>query len=90
MPAGLSRRIAQFLRQAAGHSSDSRQRIAQSLAAEAAVFVSPVPGGDPELFLGAVAAMRREREAAALHLERQHLDRLAPALEGLPHGFPDR
>jgi len=90
MPAGLSRRIAQFLRQAAGHSPDSRERIARGLAAEAAVFVSPVPGGDPELFLAAVAALRREREAAALHLERQHLDRLAPVLDGLPHGFPDR
>jgi uncharacterized RDD family membrane protein YckC len=90
MPAGLSRRIAQFLRQANGHSATSRSRISRDLATEASRYVFPLPEGDPELFLAAVAAMRREREYAALHLERQRLDQLAPALEGLPHGFPDR
>jgi uncharacterized RDD family membrane protein YckC len=90
MPAGLSRRIAQFLRQASGHSPGSRSRISRGLAVEVARYVSPVPDGDPELFLAAVAALRRERESAALKLERQHLDNLAPALNGLPHGFPDR
>ena len=90
MPAGLSRRIAQFLRQAAGHSPASRARISRGLANEAARYVSPIPDGDPELFLAALAAVRREREYAALHLERQHLSRLAPVLGELPHGFPDR
>ena len=90
MPAGLSRRIAQFLRQSGGHSPTSRSRISRDLANEAARYVSPVPEGSAELFLAAVAALRRDREYAALHLEREHLDRLAPALDGLPHGFPDR
>lgn len=90
MPAGLSRRIAQFLRQARGHSPHSRSRISRDLANETARYVFPVPEADPELFLAAVAALRREREYAALHLERQHLGHLAPALENLPHGFPDR
>lgn len=90
LPAALSRRIAQFLRQAAGHLPATRERIARDLAAEAAGYVSPVPGGDPELFLAAVAALRREREATALRLERARLDELAPTLTALPHGFPDR
>jgi uncharacterized RDD family membrane protein YckC len=90
LPDALSRRIAQFLRQAAGHLPATRERIARDLAAEAAGFVSPVPGGDPELFLAAVAALRREREATALRLERARLDELAPTLTALPHGFPDR
>lgn len=90
MPAGLSRRIAQFLRQAGGHAPTSRLRISRDLARETARYVSPVPDADAELFLAAVAAMRREREYTALHLERQRLDALDPVLGGLPHGFPDR
>lgn len=90
MPDALARRIAQFLRQAAGHIPATRERIARDLAVEAALYVSPVPGGDPELFLAAVAALRRGREATALQLERARLDELRPTLAALPHGFPDR
>ncbi len=90
LPDPLARRIAQFLRQAAGHLPATRERIARDLATEAALFVSPVPGGDPELFLAAVAALRRGREATALQLERARLDELQPTLAALPHGFPDR
>lgn len=90
LPDALSRRIAQFLQQAAGHLPATRERIARDLAAQAAAFVSPVPSGDPELFLAAVAALRREREATALQLERARLDQLRPTLNALPHGFPDR
>lgn len=90
LPDALSRRIAQFLRQAAGHTPSTRERIARDLALEAALYVSPVPGGDPELFLAAVAAVRRDREATALQLERARLDDLKPTLAALPHGFPDR
>ena len=90
MPDALSRRIAQFLRQAAGHTESTRERLARDLATEAALYVSPVPGGDPELFLAAVAALRRNREATALQLERARLDELHPTLAALPHGFPDR
>lgn len=90
LPDALARRIAQFLRQAGGHLPATRERIAHDLALEAATYVSPVPSGDPELFLAAVAALRREREATALRLERARLDELRPTLAALPHGFPDR
>jgi hypothetical protein len=60
------------------------------LANEVAIHVSPLPTIDAELFLAGVAALRREREFAALTLERAGLDRLAPVLGGMPRGFPDR
>jgi uncharacterized RDD family membrane protein YckC len=90
MPDGLARRIAQFLGQAAGLTPASRIRLSQELAAEASRYVSPVPNENPELFLAAVAALRRDREFRALQLQKQRLDTLAPVLEGLPHQFPDR
>lgn len=90
MPGGLSRRIAQFLRQANGHSETSRRRIAHDLASEASRFVSPVPECDAEIFLAGVSAVRRDREYRALHDERARLGALEPVLGGLPHGFPER
>lgn len=100
MPDALSRRIAQFLRQASGHTGPTRERLARSLTAEAALYVSPMPNIDvahsspeqlsPELFLAAVAALRREREATGLRLEQARLAELQPTLAALPHGFPDR
>lgn len=90
MPDALARRIAQFLRQASGHTAATRERIARDLATEAALYVSPVPGGDAELFIAAVAALRRGRETTALQLERARLNDLRPTLAALPHGFPDR
>ena len=90
MPAGLSRRITQFLRQARGHSGPSRERIARELAHEASRFVSPVPSTDAELFLAAVAAVRRDREFRALQAEQERLAKLEPVLHGLPHRFPNR
>lgn len=90
MPDPLSRRIAQFLRQASGHTPATRARLAASLAAEAAAYVSPMPEGDPELALAGIAALRRNRESIALQLERARLAELQPTLAALPHGFPDR
>ena len=90
MPDRLVRRIAQFLAQAAGLTPATRDRLSRELATEVAVFVSPVPQADAELFLAAVASLRRDREFTALTLERQGLERLAPVLEGQPHGFPNR
>jgi uncharacterized RDD family membrane protein YckC len=92
MPDRVSRRIASFLRQAPRFSPDTRRRLAQELASEASTWVNPLPMGDvsAELFLAAVSALRRERELTALTLERERLQQLAPALRGLPHGFPDR
>jgi len=90
LPDALARRVAQFLQQAPSLVPASRERLSRELANEVSVFVSPVPATNAELFLAAVAAMRREREFAALELEKAGLARLAPVLEGLPRGFPDR
>jgi len=90
MPDGLSRRIAQFLRQASRLTPDARGRLSRSLASEASVFVSPLPSANAELFLAAVSALRRDREYTGLTLEAQRLEHLQPALRGLPHGFPER
>ncbi len=90
LPDQLSRRIAQFLRQASRLTPDSRTRLASGLADEASAFVSPLPAVPSEVFLLGVAAVRRDREYAALLLERSRLERLRPALENLPHGFPNR
>ena len=90
LPDALARRVSQFLQQAPNLVPASRDRLSRELANEVSVFVSPVPATNAELFLAAVAAIRREREFAALQLEKAGLDRLAPALEGMPRGFPDR
>lgn len=90
MPDRLSRRIAQFLKQAPKLTPMTRARLAQDLAVEASVWVSPVPRADPELFLYAVAAKRRDREYAAHMLERERLARVQPVLTGRPHDFPER
>ncbi|NEM90835.1 RDD family protein [Galbitalea soli] len=90
MPDRLGRRIAQFLRQAPKMTPATRVRLARQLAVEASPWVSPLPDSDPELFVAAVGAIRRDREFSALQLERRRLDTLDPTLSGLPHGFPDR
>jgi uncharacterized RDD family membrane protein YckC len=90
MPDQLARRVAQFLAQAGGLTPATRERLGRGLANEVSVYVSPVPQADAELFLAAVAALRRDREFAALQLQRAGLERLAPVLGGLPRGFPDR
>ncbi|MGX5680752.1 RDD family protein [Schumannella luteola] len=90
MPDGLARRIAQFLSQATALTPQTRSRLAAGLANEASVYVSPVPAVDPELFLAGVSAIRREREFTALELQKRGLERLSPALRGMPRGFPDR
>jgi uncharacterized RDD family membrane protein YckC len=86
----LARRIAQFLRQADRLSPDSRVMLAAGLADEASPFVSPLPAAPPEGLLLGIAAVRRDREYAALMLERTRLARLQPVLDNLPHGFPNR
>ncbi|TFD55094.1 RDD family protein [Cryobacterium sp. Hh11] len=90
LPDRLSRRVAQYLRQSPHLTPLTRERLAQSLAAEVTPFVSPLPGTSAEDLLAGVAAVRREREYTALILERERLARLAPVLTGLPHGFPNR
>ena len=90
MPDRLVRRIAQFLSHAPSLTPSTRDRLSRELATEASAFVSPIPQVEAELFLAAVASLRRDREFTALTLERQGLERLAPVLEGRPHGFPNR
>ncbi len=90
MPDALSRRVAQFLSQATHLTPERRRYQAEQLAGEVSRFVSPLPEVEPELFLAGVSVVRREREYAALMLERERLERLDPALRGLPHGFPER
>jgi uncharacterized RDD family membrane protein YckC len=90
MPDRLARRIAQFLSQTRSLVPGTRARLAADLAAEASAWVFPVPSADPELFLAAITALRRDRDAAALRLEAERLTSLDPVLHGLPHGFPDR
>ena len=90
LPDALARRIAQYLGQANGLTPATRDRLGRELATEASVYVSPVPNTNAELFLAAVAALRRDREAAALALEQRGLDALQPILTGMPHQFPHR
>lgn len=90
LPDALARRVAAFLAQAASLTPATRERLSRELADEVSVFVSPVPATNAELFLAAVVSVRRDRESAALGLERSGLERLAPVLGGLPRGFPDR
>jgi uncharacterized RDD family membrane protein YckC len=90
MPDALSRRIAHYLAQARGLSPETRVRLGRQLASEASIYVSPLPVADAELFLAAVASLRRDREFTALQLEKRRMEKLRPVLGGLPHKFPAR
>src|SRR5690606_12760401 len=85
LPDPLGRRRGQFLVNAPAFDPARRAAIAAELAAEVSAFVSPVPTVEPEYFLAGVAVLRREREAAALRLEAERLERLEPALTSVPH-----
>lgn len=90
MPDQVARRISQFLAHAGGFTPQSRTAAAFTLAQEASPYVSPLPQAEPELFLAAVTALRREREFAALQREKARLESLAPSLGAMPRGFPSR
>jgi uncharacterized RDD family membrane protein YckC len=90
LPERLSRRLAQFARSAPNMEPSARARVAASLAHEAAAHVSPVPAVDPETFLVAVVAVRRDRELRALQLETARADALTAPAAGAPRGFPTR
>jgi uncharacterized RDD family membrane protein YckC len=90
LPDRLAHRVAQFLVQAPGMAPATRERLAVELAAEVTPFVSPIPQVHPALFLSGVAAVRRDREYAALTLQKSALRSLDPILQSLPHGFPRR
>jgi uncharacterized RDD family membrane protein YckC len=90
LPDPLARRIAAFFANAPHLAPDSRRRLAASLGAEVVPFVSPLPDADPELFLAAVVALRRERDLAALELEQARMQALEAQLSAMPVGFPER
>lgn len=88
LPDRLARRIAQFTRSAPQLEPAARERLAASLAAEAARYVSPVPAVEPAAFLYGVVAIRRDRELRALMLETQRVAALTAHADGVPRGFP--
>ena len=90
LPDPLARRISGFFESASRMSAESRVRLARALAAEVSRYVSPVPQVDAELFVAAVVALRREREAEALRLEAERMRIVEPLLNTLPHSFPHR
>lgn len=90
MPDQLTRRIARFVAQSARLTPTTLELLAAELAQEAARYVFPVPPAPAAVFLRAVVALRREREASAFQREHDRLARLEPALTTLPHGFPRR
>lgn len=90
LPDPLARRVASFFGNIAHLVPESRDRIAASLAAEVAPYVSPLPDVAPERFLAAVVALRRERDLAALTLEGARIAALEPQLRARPVGFPER
>ena len=90
LPDPLARRVAAFFTNADHLVPESRLRLAASLAAEVAPFVSPVPDVPAERFLAGVAALRRERDLTALQLESARMAALAPVLTSTPAGFPER
>ncbi|WP_010203438.1 RDD family protein [Salinibacterium sp. PAMC 21357] len=88
MPDALARRISHFLVAANGYTATTRRQHAANLANEAATYVSPLPDVEPEIFLSAVSAVRRDRETVALTGEQRRLEALQPALTSVPRGFP--
>jgi uncharacterized RDD family membrane protein YckC len=78
LPDRLAARIAQFVRSAPQLQPAARMRLAETLAAEARAFVAPLPAVDPDTFLHAVAAVRRDREYRALRLEDERVRALLP------------
>jgi hypothetical protein len=90
IPNRLVLRMSAFLHQAPRLTPTTRALYGTQLASEAAIWVSPVPRANPEEFLAAVLAVRRNRELVARTLEAERLSHLGPALTGLPHGFPER
>lgn len=73
IPDRVGRRMTQFIAGAEAMYPPARMRAAVDLAAELASCVSPLPPGDPETVVRAVAAVRRDREFHSLMLERDRV-----------------
>lgn len=87
LPSGLALAVRQLLSRPHTESA-SRAALADRLARELAPYVAPAPpaGTPPEDFLAAVAATRRERDAARLARE----DRLRRRLTGSDRGLREQ
>ncbi|GGA65143.1 RDD family protein [Pseudoclavibacter endophyticus] len=90
MPDRSARRMRDYLIQAPRLEPGARLHAAGTIAREIKDSVHPIPDVDADTFLRAVAAVRRDREWAAIELRRARLARVEPILEQLPHGFPQR
>lgn len=90
LPDRTGRRILDYLDQAPKLDPESRRRMAESIGREALPYVHPRPYVDADTFLRGVAAMRTRRELEGLRGRAARRQRLAPALDRLPHGFPER
>jgi len=71
LPDRLAARVSQFVRGAELLDPAARVRVAAALADAVAPFVSPRPAAEPEAFVRAVAAVRRDREYRALVIENE-------------------
>lgn len=89
LPDRVARRAAQFVQGAERLEPASRLRAAAAIADEVRAFVAPVPATDPETFVRAVVAVRRDREYASIQLENARVARLTTGPHGL-RGFPER
>jgi uncharacterized RDD family membrane protein YckC len=90
IPNRLALRLSRFVQQAGAMTPVARDQVGRQLAAEASVWVSPVPQASAELFIVGVVVLRRDRESTALMLERERMAHLDTALTALPHAFPER
>jgi uncharacterized RDD family membrane protein YckC len=88
LPDALARRMSQFLAQAPRLTPQARYSLSVDLAAEAAQHVSPPPpaGIQPEEFLHAVIASRRDRDYATMMRQRERSEATAKRLHTLPFG----
>lgn len=91
LPDGLALAIRQFLVRAAGLHPASRAEMGRSLADEALRHVAPPPppGTDPESFLAAVVATRRDRDHRALLRAGVAAQADADVSRRLPYGITD-
>ncbi|NJC21757.1 putative RDD family membrane protein YckC [Arthrobacter pigmenti] len=86
LPDPLTRRISQFIGQAARLTPGARATLAVDLATEARTFVfpGPPPGTLPEDFLNAVVSERRDRDYNRMMKQRERTARVAKHLHRLP------
>ncbi len=90
LPDRTSRRILDYLDQAAQLTPSHRDRAAGEIARETLPHVHPIPDVDADTYLRGLAVLRRDRELAALTSIAHREAMLAPTLTGMPHAFPDR